>query len=360
MDFAEKERIIAQIICGTVSVTILTKDGTPISLFLRPPTPKEHAKAAQIYSVEYQRSIAMGLLNEPDTIRYMIETGQWDSKTDTEIEGLQKDIHNIRRGLLDFVFNKTKLEKVRQLLRNAESALLKRLSDRHNLLQKSAESHALICQQRYLISCITENEDGSKFWATQQDFENSTDMDVIIQLCEFFFIKSHFSTKTIRELARSQQWRMFWEIAKNTNDLFDGPVTSWSWNQKELAYWSTIYDSVHEAYERPSKQVIDDDDLLDSWFIRQGDKMDSRSNNQVPSKPNKPGRNEEFIMADREGAKQVYNMNDPSSRAKIKARQKILHQKGVVKEQNMPDSQNEMRQQFAQKQIKRTKDITRR
>ena len=360
MDSAEKDRIIAQIICREIPVTILTYNKTHLSLFLHPPTPKEHAKSVAVYSSEYQLAISEGLLNEQDTIENMIAIGKWSNQTDIEIDGLKKDIHKIRRGLLDFLFNKTKLEKVRKLLRSAESALLKRLARRHNLLQQSAEIHALTCQQRYLVRYVTKNEDGSLFWKTDKDFDDSNDMNTIIQLCELIFLRSHLSTEVIRELARSQQWKMFWEISKNTNDLFEGPVTSWSWNQIELAYWSTIYDSVNEAYERPSREVIDDDDLLDSWFIRQSEKNNAKANNTVSSQPNKSGRNEEFIMSDKEGAKQVYNMNDPMSRAKIKARQKILHQKGVIREQDMPDSQGEMRQQLANKQISRVKDITRR
>ena len=361
MDSAEKERTIAQIVYRDISATVLDRKGTPASFVLRSPTPKEQARATAIYSVEYQRAIILGMSNEDETIRNMITLGDWSEQKEIEIAGLHKDIHNIRRGLLGFVFNTTKLEQARSLLRRAESALLDRLSQRHSLLDNSAESYATNCQQRYLISCITETEDGLLFWATKDDFENFEDMDTVTQLCEFFFMRSRLASHKIRELARSQKWRMYWEVAKATNDLFDGPVSVWSWNQIELSYWSTIYDSVYEAYERPSKDIIVDDDLLDSWFIGQGEKNDNKSQANIPTRNSRSGgRNEEFIMADQEGAKKVYQMNDPGSRAKIKARQKVLNQRGTVLEQHMPDSQGEMRQQLATQQIKRTKDITRR
>jgi hypothetical protein len=220
--------------------------------------------------------------------------------------------------------------------------------------------NALICQQRYLIGCITETEEGRPFWLTEKDFEEFDDINIIIQLCELFFVKSRIPIESIRELARSQQWRIYWEIAKNTNDLFIDNVISWSANQRDLAYWSTIYDSVYSAYERPSKDIIVDDDLLDSWFIRQGEKIDSKTQNSMAPKLNKSGRNEEFIMADKEGAKRIYKMNDPTARAQIKARQKVLNQKGTIKEQDMPDSQRAIRQQLMEKQRKHVSDITHR
>ncbi len=357
MNVAEKERIIAQVVWGYVSATIITQDGKPLSVILHPPTPKEQAKAAMVYSTQYQCALTAGLATEDDIINDMITLGSWDSQTDVEIDGLYKDIHKIRRGLLDFVFNKTKLEQARTLLRRAESALLDRLSKKHNLIQGSAEAHALNCQQRYLIGHITETEDGNPLWRTENDFEKDNDIDMIIQLCEIFFKQSCISTKLIRELARSQQWRAYWEIAKNTGHLFDGSVTSWSSNQRELAHWSSIYDSVYNAYERPSKDVIEDDDLLDSWFIRQSEKVEGKNNNNIAPKPHKRGRNEEFIMADKSGAQGVYNMNDPGTRAKIRARQQLLSKMGSVKEQDMPDSQREMRQQLVEKQRKHVKDI---
>jgi hypothetical protein len=359
MDSAAKERLIARISWGHIPATVRTQDGKLVSFLLRSPTPKEQAQAAMVYSTELQRAAILGLSSEKDILANLITLGQWSSKQEEEIEGLQKDIRTIRRGLLDFLFNRTKLEKARSLLRRAEEALVERCISRHNLLTNSAESQAEICQQRYLIGQIAENENGERFWPTTQEFNNCQDIELITQLCEAFFQKSRVPIVLIRELARSQQWRPYWEITKNTNDLFENPIVSWSLNQRELAYWSTIYDSVYGAYERPSSDIIEDDDLLDSWFIRQGDKIDNKTQKSSVPQSNKPGRNESFIMSDQEGAKRVYAMNDPSSRAQIRARQKVLNQRGSVKEQNMPDSQREMRQQLVDMQRKHVKDIRR-
>lgn len=359
MDTAAKERLIARISWGYTPLTVSTQDGSLVSLLLHPPTPKEQALAAIVYSTELQRAAIIGLPPEQEILENLTTLEQWSLDKEAEIEGIQKDIHTIRRGLLDFLFNTTKLNKARSLLRRAEKALVERLNQRHALLQNSGESHAEICQQRYLIGQITETEDGQRFWPTMKEFDDCSDNGLITQLCGAFFHTSRVSIVMIRELARSQQWRTYWEIAKNTNDLFANPVSSWSLNQRELAYWSSIYDSVYGAFERPPKDVIEDDDLLDSWFIRQGEKIDSKTQKDVVSKPTKPGRNEEFIMADKEGAKRIYNMNDPGTRAKIRARQKLLAKKGFIKEQDMPDSQMEMRQQLVEKQRKHVKDISR-
>jgi len=358
MNVAEKERLIARISWGYIPATVSTMEGKLVSLLLRPPTPKEQAQAALVYETEQQCALVAGLPSEATALTDFIAIGQWTEQQEIEIEGLQKDIHTIRKGLLDLLFNVSKLEQARSLLRRAENALVERLNKRHILLQNSAEAHAELCRQRFIIGAITEQENGEPLWSTRQDFDDCSDGVLISQLCEAFFQRSRVPIADIRSLARSQQWRAYWEIAKHTGDLFDGPIAAWSLNQRELVYWSTVYDSVYSAYERPAKDIIEDDDLLDSWFIRQGDKIDSQTQNGMLPRSNKPGRNEEFIMADAEGAKRVYNMNDPGSRAKIRARQKLLQKQGSIREQDMPDSQREMRQQLTEMQRQHVKNIS--
>lgn len=360
MDTAAKEHLIARISWGYTPVTVNTKNGNIVSLLLHHPTTKEQAQSAMVYSTERQRAAIIGLPNGSEVLTNMISINRWSVQKEDEIEGLQRDIHTIRKGLLGLLFNTIKLEAARSLLRRAENALLERLTQRHDLLQISAEAHAEICRQRYVIGRITETEDGKLLWPTLNDFDECDDNKLITQLCDAFFIRSRVPVALIRELARSSQWRIYWDIAKDTNDLFDKSVVTWSLNQRELAYWSTIYDSVYSAYERPSKIIVDDDDLLDSWFISQGEKIEGNTQSNISPQSNKAGRNEEFIMADEEGAKRIYNMNNTVTRACIQAKQKIIDKKGVVREQDMPDSKNEIRQQLIGLQKKHTKNISHR
>lgn len=209
MDAAAKERLIAKISWGYIPATVNTQDGNLISFLLHPPTPKEQGQAAMVYSTERQRAAIIGLPPEEEILKNLIILERWSLAKEEEIEGLKKDIHTIRRGLLDFLFNTTKLEKARSLLRRAEKVLVERLNQKHFLLQNSAEAHAEICQQRYLIGQVTETSDGKKFWSTTEEFDDCSDNGLITQLCEAFFQRSQVSFELIRELARSSQWRSY-------------------------------------------------------------------------------------------------------------------------------------------------------
>lgn len=357
MEHTDIERLVSIISWGKTLV-----DCSPHQLILRNPTSEEKARAALIYTQTLTLATTAGVLTETETLASLVEFGQWSEEKEQEIDGIKKDMHTIRRGLLDFLFNKGKLEKARQLLRSAEMAYATRLLARQELVRTSAETQATLAYQRYLISKVTETEDGQPYWSSGEVFGEETDTELVQQLCRVFFEIS-IPTATIRNIARSGTWRSMWCAAKNFGNPFETDMAEWSSSQQELVHWSIAYDSVYEAYERPSEDIIEDDDVLDSWFIRQHEKLEARTNKSTGekqidnSKSRKGGRNEQFLMADAEGAKKVYDMNDPMSRIKIRARQKMLQEKGAVKEQHMPDSQREMKQQLSEMQRKHVKSI---
>jgi len=360
MKYAEIERFIDIICWGSIRTEVTLADDQQITLILRNPTPKEKAIASSIYQKEYRDAIATGLPTEEQLLENYIEIGKWNPEKDVQIEGIKKDIQTLKKGLLDLLFRVNDLERVRELLRRAENKLLELLMEKNKLLSNSAENYALLCSQRYIISRITEDENGKCLWETQQDFNDCEDIQLINRLCLLFFEQSNIGSRKIREIARSNLWRSLWVVAKDVSTLFNGPIVEWSDNQCNLAYWSHIYDMVYEAYERPTREIIEDDDLLDSWLIRQGEKVEKRCNkeateNLVKGSHKRGDKTEHFIVTDREGAKKVYDANDNLSRAKIKARQRVIQKKGHIKDEFLPDTMQEIREKFMKQRHEKMK-----
>lgn len=359
----QKDRIITSISCADV-FTDIEYDGKPTSLVLTPPTTRDLARSIHIYNTELLLACDAGMMLEDELIRHKIELGEWDPQTDYEIIGITEDIQKMKRGLIDLWFNRTHLEQTRATIRSAEKALFTRLMKKSDLLVSSAEAHAKMRQQRFIISKITKTLDDKVLWADEDEFNRCKDITLINRLCRLYFGMSHFETSTLRELARTSPWRQIWR-GTDAIDIFGRPANEWTYNQRELVAWSHTYDSIFEAYQRPPKEVIEDDDLVDSWLMKESEKMDERSKSDLsssvlPPSGKKNGKQEVFIMSDAEGAKNVYAMNDPVSRARVKAQQRVIEKHGRIKEQHLPESQNQMREQIMQQRSQRIKDITRR
>lgn len=362
MDRAAKERLITLIAWGKSLASVKLTSGEHVRFLLHSPTPDDNALSALKYNDAFAQAKKNGLVMESEKLQHLAERGLWTAEDEAEVKGIKDDILKLRRGLLDFTFQRQKLEKVRKTIRSAETALRDRLTRRYSMLADTAESYATMAQQRFLISRIVHTMEGERLWPTEAEFDDCDDLALIKQLTDQHFEKSIVGDSAMRELARSEPWRPRWTVAMALGaSPFDAGMSRWSQNQRALAYWSKVYDNVFEAYERPASEVIEDDDLLDSWFIRQSDKIEQRAKKEEGDKlANSKGGNEVFVLADAEGARRVYEMNDPIARKRLQLRQKTLAQHGEVREQDMPDSQSEMRAQLAAKMSQKVKDISRR
>lgn len=348
MDSFRIENVIDSIICDKI-ITEQYADGSLIELLLYNPSPLDKKRSIVIYDKAYQQAIESGLLTERELKTFYIENGLWSMEKERRIDTIRDDIHKILKGLLSLIFHKNQLKIAKAMLRKAESELRNLLIERAILLKNSAEDHAMSQKQRYILSVIVYNTNNERFWKSNSEFDNEQNIVLINKLCSLFFDESRFSAKTIKEIARSNQWKTMWCISKNSGKLFEISPVEWTDNQKDLAYWSYVYDIVSESYERPSKDIVNDDDLLDSWLINQNDKIEEKCNsNKIDTLKNKKGGKQEvFVFADKDGARDVYGTNDALSRSKIQARQKIIDLKGNVTDQSLPDNQIDMREQLS-------------
>jgi len=349
MDHFQIEKLIDFISCDKIITEQILSNGSLIELILYNPSAIDKKRSFLIYEKEYNKAIEMGLLTEEELKIFFIENELWSIEKEVRIETIRSDINKITKGLLGLIFQKNKLNTAKLMLRKAEKELMNLIIEKNILLKNSAENYGLSQKQKYIISRIVHNENEEKFWRSTCDFENEQNITLINKLCSLFFEESRLSNKIIREIARSYQWKTIWCISKNSGNLFNELPISWTENQVNLAYWSHVYDMVMESYERPSMDIVKDDDLLDSWLINQNDKIEDKCRgNKIDNVKNKKnGRQEVFVFADKDGAKDVYKLNDGLNRLKIQAKQKMIDSKGNVKEQNLPDSQIEMRELLA-------------
>lgn len=359
MDHAKIEKIIDNISFGNVLVNTEDK----IDFILCQPDIHCLAMSHIVYDNEYSNSIKNGLMTDDEILEHCKLTGKWSDALEQEISGIQEDIRRIKFKLIDLIFNTENLKKSKLLLRSAERALIERLSKKFDLLRGSAENYALMQKQRYIISRITNDINFNIIWKSYDEFQNSQDLSLINNLCDIFFEESRISIKDIREIARSYQWRYIWSASKEIGQLFNRIPTEWTDNQKNLVYWSKVYDMVFDAYERPSLEIINDDDLLDSWLLQQNEKIEGKHKKGLGDKlANKSGngRQEVFVMSDKEGSKKVYDINDGFNRALIKKKQELISSSGHIKDQDAPDSKIEIMQQALTMKGNKIKDIRRR
>jgi predicted oxidoreductase len=113
--------------------------------------------------------------------------------------------------------------------------------------------------------------------------------------------------------------------------------------------WSKMYDNIHDSSECPDDSVINDDDVLDGWFILQRKKreqekkesdMEQNLNSEISSKQ------EVFLMAsDREEAMKIDSINNQGAQFVKRQRFNKLKKAGQLNQIDFEDEQLKLKTQ---------------
>ncbi len=148
------------------------------------------------------------------------------------------------------------------------------MNTRNTILVNSAEYLAHEAYVHYMLWECVRDYDDNRLWKTFEDIDNSTDIQYIEELLTLYSESSRdLTVSEVRMLAKHNVWRVRWRALKgDLSHLFGRNPQDLTNDQFLLAYWSGIYDSVYENYERPPDEVIEDDDKLDEWLKEQSEK----------------------------------------------------------------------------------------
>jgi hypothetical protein len=189
---------------------------------------------------------------------------------------------------------------------------------------------AEIRRKQWLLPKITEIVD--------PEFKHLLQDNAFIYQLIVYYYEALPKESQIRELARSSPWRNYWSFCRESgNYTFGGDVTRYTDSQFLLVSWSKAYDFAFESDNRPDDSVLNNDTLFDEWYSGEVEKMErarkeSKLKNGQSNNDGKLAYREEFIVADPESAADVYNLNNPIDRNKIKKIQQEVSQKGEVRE----------------------------
>jgi chlorite dismutase len=129
--------------------------------------------------------------------------------------------------------------------------------------------------------------------------------------------------------------------------------------QRRLVQWSCFYDSIYENPESPTDEIIEDDDLLDGWVLKQRREREADKEKQFGQNILK-GKNEKademfIVVGNQEDAAKVYKMNSNESKMIQKSRLNAVLKAGEIKESQLPDRKMEIRQRLTQMESERFK-----
>ena len=276
--------------------------------------------------------------------------GYWTPQDEQSLKQLEKMLENMKLEIFLSYVHLDKVRKLKKQLRGIENGINRSYVNKYQMYDITKESFAKEIKATYLLGASIVDESGNKVYNIE-DFQNWDNH--IISSFKKYNDKNFIDVKSIRHIARVEPFRSMWMNSKE--NIFKTVSSEWTTNQRLAVSFSRMYDNVYESMECPEDVVIEDDDMLDGWFIKQRKDREQRQKEKNLEdrfgkiKDNAQGQ-EVYIMANnRKDAEGIYDINDMTSRATIQNRnQQIKSKEGATSHAHLKDVQRDLRMQAVQ------------
>ena len=327
----EREYFVSRVRSGFYNIKL---DGFSIKVLT--PTIEDEFSANEVFLESYDRARQDEFMTEEEMHEWLLTRDLWSSEKDEKISSLEKNLEKLKIEIFNSRSQEQKREQIRLYIRATEKALVSLRSEKNENFPKTCEGIALQDKSMEIFKrcCFLGGE--------PVNFD-----DVDINAVYYQFNRSLLSEKQLRELARNEPWRSIY-ILKDELDLFPNRKSrELSLDQKGLLIWSRMYDNIQESVDCPTEDVINDDDMLDGWFIIQRKKAESeRAKSELEKRTENPkiaNSSEIFVVTDSKAeAENIDNMNSIDSSMIKKQRLAQLRKQGSLKEGKFSDQQLEM------------------
>jgi hypothetical protein len=331
MNSYEREYFVSRIRAGFYLIKI---DNVKVKVLT--PTIEDEYLSNEVFMQAFDQARSDDIMTFDETVEWMIDRGLWSQEKDDKIEGLKKDIEKLKVDIFNHRNDIRMRESARALLRAAEKVLTKVQSEKDDLFSKSCEGIAIQEKTMYLFekSC----------------FVGSEPLDIsCIDLSSLYYQYNQLqlSETQLRELARNDPWRLCWYTKDHTPLFANEKYRTLSNDQKGILIWANMYDNIQESMDCPTEDVINDDDMLDGWFIVQRKKQQhAKAQSELESKTSndKIARSDEIlIMANsKQEAEKIHSMNSVGGEIIRKQRLNTVKARGSAQDLDFQDRKIEV------------------
>lgn len=334
----EREYFISRIRSGVYTIK---NQGLVLKIYQ--PTIEQEFELNQVYYDAYQQAIEDDFMTQDQMLEWMREKELWTPEDDDKLEGLKQDIERLKVEIYNAKNNEQLRDRIRLYIRAGEKQYAKLILKQSIYYENTCEGIASGEKSFAFIKMCTYL--GKEIY----DF-NFLPCETVWQL----YNDQLLDEKVIRDLARNEPWRTLWIMSDaNCFKLFANQNTELSHDQRALILWSRTYDNIQESMECPTQEVIDDDDMLDGWFIiqrkkREKQQAESELENTIKNDKIKNAHEVFIVAGSKKDAQKIDNMNDINGKMIKKQRDSLIKQKGVVSQADFVDERIRMSNQSIQ------------
>lgn len=335
---------------GILRIPVMDNFGKERIFYFKTPTSEQRYLAAELYHELLLTYKFDDLYSDDEVIGLLVRNEKWSQEEENQLETIKKDIEEFKIKLSQSFVRSKDRTFLKKAISNAKKKLSKLIEKRSSYDCYTSCGLALLAKTRFLIGVSIYDEKNNRVF-NESDFWKQDDplLDSIVD----YINQNRLDESIFREIARTEPWRIFWLAKKGASNIFKNPVCELADDQRTLLYWTALYDNVFEHHNCPPDEIIEDDDALDGWLILQSRERKKKSNSDAieNSISNKAKDAQEIFIPVQspEDARKIFDMNDDFAKNTIKTRNKIVEDKGIVRDVDLPDRRKELRQAVVKK-----------
>jgi hypothetical protein len=333
VDELRARQLVNRIVSGGVRLLV---NGT--WYFVAHPDREARCIMDEIYLTTIQDAAQQEVYTEAEILQWMREEGYWDDERERMRTTISEDIEKLKVGMYENRESPQYLKEGRRCLGVARQKLQDLEMQRNSYVMRCDIGMArMACLSFRIASSLCRN--GKHLYPGEAALNPDPDLVSDVTMA---WQEAQLGERDFRALARSSVWRSLWSCRKTGDPLFGGPVCDFTEDQQQLVAASQLYDNIHEHPECPPDHILEDDDLLDGWLILERRKHSKGRDEQdvlkdIRSEAIRNGQ-EVFIVAQGpDHARKIEGLNTPEAQAIIANRNKIIAEKGVVDDLELPD-----------------------
>lgn len=346
-----KDKVVYKILGGYSKLTI-----SGDIYLIHNPTPYIKYLAEELYEEmldDYQRE----LMSDDELYDWLIQNEFWSNEKDDKIKDFRQNIEKLQVQLFDCHFRSAEKKEIRRLLKFTRERIKELVDERHKFDYLSAKGVATIAKNKYIIGLSV----CDKF--KKPLFNEFNFIDTPFPLLDRIIIeynKQLISTQQFREISRTEPWRQYWTAKEGAASVFPNNAADLTDEQLTLISWTRLYDNVFQHPKCPGDAIIEDDDALDGFLIKDKQERDKDKEisllDEVTDNPRIKNADEVFIMADtEEDAKRINTLNTESGKNIKRQREQYIEKVGKTGERDLPDVRQRLQMEINKSAINAAK-----
>lgn len=315
MDYADREFFLYKILSGAVEIPIKGQE-----IIILPPTKEIYYEGCKYYLKKVDEYINLGILRNFEMEELLLNSGHWTSKEETQIENLRKAIEDTKLNAFEKRHDSKIVDFAKKIVKDAENQMKHLFNKKMCFYKDTCEGLANSDKLEFIISRT------SYIKSSKEQYRYN--LNIKTAVLPIYYDEHFIDEDIIRQIVKEDPWRTMWSLRKNTKKYpFFYPKREITQNQRSLIAWSQTYDNVYESLETPSEDVIEDNFLLDGWFIQQSRKRKQKKNeNDIESSiSNQKIKNSQEIFKVARTKEEAERINDANSiGAKVAKKQREM------------------------------------